>query len=174
MLDLRSINEFPAHVSFQAPADELNIVYDGVTVAGQASVTFDIIRSDSIYYCQGSVECDGHLTCSRCLEEYPVTFRGDIDFSIQEAEEGNVDPDEVPENELLVPPGTQEIDISQPVCEALLLEVPLKPLCSEDCMGLCPICGNNKNEQPCDCKVETEDSRWDGLRALKLKMKSDN
>ncbi|MEZ5357640.1 MAG: DUF177 domain-containing protein [Candidatus Zixiibacteriota bacterium] len=174
ILDLRNIDEFPAHITLQTPVSELDVVFDGLTVAGLADVTIDIIRSEHIYYCQGTIECDGHLICSRCAEEYPVRFRGEIDFSIQEADEGSIDPDEVPENELLVAPGTQEIEISQPIREALLLEVPLKPLCSEDCLGVCPICGGNKNETPCDCKVVTEDSRWDALRALKAKMNSDN
>lgn len=173
ILNLRNLDEFPARVELRVPANELNIVYDGVTVTGQADICLDIIRSERIYYCQGSVDCDGRLTCSRCLVEYPVHFRGEIDFSIQEADEGSVNPDEVPENEMIVAPGAQEIDISQPVGEALLLEVPLKPLCSETCRGICPICGGNKNDKPCDCKEETEDSRWDGLRDLKAKMKSD-
>ena len=51
---------------------------------------------------------------------------------------------------------------------ALLVALPLKPLCREDCAGLCPQCGANLNEGPCGCEPDTEDDRWAALRELKL------
>ena len=96
-----------------------------------------------------------------------MTLCGEVDFSINEVtDETAVDRDEVPDNELLVPAGAVNIDISGPVCEALALELPLKPLCKADCRGLCPVCGANRNETVCECKIERADSRWDALRDL--------
>ncbi len=173
MLDLRNLKEFPANLELQVAAADLNADFDSLKVQGTAQISLSIMRSDRIYYCQGVIACEGILSCSRCLENYPVKLRGDIDFSIQEADGGSVNPDEIPENEIVVAPGTQEIDIMLPIREAILLEVPLKPLCVESCKGICPLCGGNKNEKDCDCKDESTDTRWDDLRALKSKTESE-
>jgi uncharacterized protein len=45
-------------------------------------------------------------------------------------------------------------------------ELPTIPVCAEDCQGLCPSCGVNRNESHCDCGNEARDPRWDALRAL--------
>jgi uncharacterized protein len=42
----------------------------------------------------------------------------------------------------------------------------MKPLCEENCAGLCPSCGSNLNDGPCDCKHEAIDPRWEGLQGL--------
>jgi uncharacterized protein len=47
------------------------------------------------------------------------------------------------------------IDVGIGIREAIILSVPIAPLCVEDCRGLCPVCGKNINEQPCKCKTET-------------------
>ena len=52
------------------------------------------------------------------------------------------------------------------VREAVLLSLPLKPLCSEGCPGLCPICGVDLNKSHCECKRENTDPRWDQLKSL--------
>lgn len=139
----------------------------GLSTLGRARVEMDIVQSDSVYYCSGQVVCDVQLECSRCLEMIPSLLKGELDFSIRKVEdEKAVNRDEIPDNELIVPANVPQVDISGPVREALILEVPLKPLCVDDCLGLCPQCGTNLNEQKCRCKRETTDHRWDGLRDL--------
>jgi uncharacterized protein len=167
MLDLRAIADFPARVTMEEDASRLDVNVPGVAVTGIARVEMDIARSDNIYYCTGTVVCAATLECSRCLEPYPVTFRGEIDFSIVEAAQAaEVRRDELPDTAVIVPVGTSPVDITDPVREAILLEIPLKPLCRETCRGLCPYCGTNRNEQQCNCTAETTDPRWDGLRDL--------
>ncbi|MCK5126036.1 MAG: DUF177 domain-containing protein [candidate division Zixibacteria bacterium] len=165
-LDLREISDFPANVEMSIDAEELALEHDDLVVSGCAEVTLTIIHCEHIYYFQGMVKCDSTMTCSRCLGSYPVLLHGKIDFSIQEGDSSKLNPDEIPENETIVPFGTMVIEINEPIREAILLEVPLKPLCDETCKGICSICGGNKNKSMCDCKIETTDSRWDGLRAL--------
>jgi len=51
-----------------------------------------------------------------------------------------------------------------------MLALPMQRVCSEVCKGICPVCGRNRNEVDCDCKVETTDDRWSAaLRNLELK-----
>ena len=69
-----------------------------------------------------------------------------------------------------------EIDLEQPIRDLVVPELPPAPLCDENCLGLCPTCGANRNPvspgdtpeppAPCECGSEARDPRWDALRAL--------
>ncbi len=59
-----------------------------------------------------------------------------------------------------------ELDLEPLARDAVLLELPLAPLCREDCAGLCPTCGANRNTETCDCSPAT-DPRWAALDALR-------
>jgi uncharacterized protein len=167
MLDLRTMSDFPAHLALNEDALRLDISIDGVSLLGKALAECDIVKGDHIYYCTGQAFCDAEIVCSRCLEPYRDRLSGEIEFSIQEVADGRqVKPEEIPENEIVIPANSPEVDISAPVREALLLALPMKPLCGEDCLGICPSCGINLNKQNCECKSEKTDSRWDGLRNL--------
>ncbi len=167
ILDLNTLRELPARLVIKEDASQLKLLADGVTTIGEARVELNIMQGDHIFFCTGMAVCDVDIECVRCLEQYRTTLEGEIDFSIHEvSDDRNVNLDELPENELIVPAGTTEVDITAPVCEALVLTLPLKPICKEECRGLCPICGLNRNKSQCECKVEETDSRWDGLRDL--------
>ncbi|MCK4236882.1 MAG: DUF177 domain-containing protein, partial [Candidatus Krumholzibacteria bacterium] len=64
-------------------------------------------------------------------------------------------------------------DIFPRVREAVILELPMKFLCSENCKGLCSRCGANLNEGDCGCNLRSGDSRWDVLKKL-LSEEEDN
>ena len=51
--------------------------------------------------------------------------------------------------------------------EQILLVMPMQRICREDCLGICPKCGKNRNESPCDCKEEPAGDRWGALQGLK-------
>jgi uncharacterized protein len=59
-----------------------------------------------------------------------------------------------------------ELDLGPMVREALVLELPLAPLCRPDCLGLCPVCGTDRNREPCSC-VAPPDPRWAILGVLR-------
>jgi uncharacterized protein len=59
------------------------------------------------------------------------------------------------------------VDLEPLVREAILLELPLAPLCREDCPGLCPTCGADLNEGPCACRPDDRDPRWAALDLLR-------
>lgn len=60
------------------------------------------------------------------------------------------------------------IDLEPVAREAVLLSLPLAPLCRDDCAGLCPRCGGDRNESPCECTTERTDPRWSALDDLRL------
>ena len=57
------------------------------------------------------------------------------------------------------------------VCQELLVNLPLRCLCSPDCKGLCPSCGQNLNEKSCSCEQTATDPRWDALKSIRIRRK---
>lgn len=106
--------------------------------------------------------------CSRCLKAIKVPLAGDIavlyektDRAIPESEKlTEADDVEVLEYE------TKSIDLSHRIEEMIKLNMPLKPLCTESCKGLCSQCGINLNEATCSCTKDEVDPRWHVLRTL--------
>jgi uncharacterized protein len=68
----------------------------------------------------------------------------------------------------------EQIDLNELLREQFYLTLPMKPLCSEDCKGICPQCGTNRNTAPCDCSPQWEDPRLAGLKTLLEKRKHDD
>ena len=62
-----------------------------------------------------------------------------------------------------------KIDLGQLMREQFLLSLPMKPLCSDACRGLCPVCGTNLNRGSCDCKSTWDDPRLAALREIREK-----
>src|SRR5829696_8331212 len=122
---------------------------------------------------QGQVGAEVRLQCSRCLDEFSVPVEARLEEKYQptiDIETGRPvrrEEDEEDDTAFSISAG-HEIDLAEPVRQALLVALPLKPLCREDCAGLCPQCGANLNEGPCDCEPDTADNRWAALRELQL------
>ena len=109
------------------------------------------------------------MPCSRCLE--PFTFPVDADFDLRyqphSANTGEGER-EIEEDDLTTAfYENDEIDLGQLMREQFYLSLPMKPLCSDDCHGLCVVCGTNLNRGTCDCKPGWEDPRLAALKALK-------
>jgi len=64
--------------------------------------------------------------------------------------------------------GTEEVDVTEDIREAIMLSLPHFPLCDEDCKGLCDQCGKDLNGGPCGCPVRVESGSWGALNSLKL------
>jgi uncharacterized protein len=112
----------------------------------------------------GTVSTVGSFVCDRCVAPFERTVSGTYRmYYVQDGQESaGLDPAEVQ----VIPEGQNVIDIREDVRQTMLLTLPLKVLCREDCRGLCPMCGTNLNEQQCECKDTVADPRWDKLRSL--------
>jgi uncharacterized protein len=109
-------------------------------------------------------EVNAALQCDRCAEEFtaPIEVSFEAVYSWEETDRSGAEDD----NFYLLADGQKQIDVSDPVREYLLLAVPIKNLCREECRGLCPVCGTNLNERTCNCTTGETDSRWDALQKL--------
>ncbi len=119
------------------------------------------------------VELSGEvrLQCSRCLTQFtePMEISFEEEFVEGDPNEGHTEEDEEDESGRTVSfYQGDEIDLTDPMRENILLELPMKPLCDEDCEGLCPTCGVNLNEAACQCEAveETVDPRLAKLKDL--------
>lgn len=112
------------------------------------------------------------LQCARCLEWTTISKEIDVHLIVRK-DESPLPPEhemEKAEADEIVAEGP-EIDAGRIIVQELLLELPMKPLCREDCPGICPVCGGRKGEGECRCSVEdAADSRWAVLEKLKEKL----
>jgi uncharacterized protein len=63
------------------------------------------------------------------------------------------------------------VDVSYYIKEAVILDLPIKAVCQEKCLGLCPICGQNRNEVKCTCKDTAQNLKWEALKELRFPQK---
>jgi uncharacterized protein len=106
------------------------------------------------------------LPCSRCLAETSIAIEGDMRylFTLRTFGGGGVPDDELDVIEL---DGFQaELEMSPYVWETLILNLPEGVLCKEDCRGLCPVCGCDRNARDCGCIVGDTDPRLEILKSL--------
>jgi uncharacterized protein len=96
--------------------------------------------------------------CRRCLRE----ATGTVEARFQELFEKR------PTEGETYPLRGEEIDVEPLLREVVLLELPLSPLCAEDCQGLCPECGADRNAGGCDCEIDVRDPRWGALDQLRF------
>ena len=113
------------------------------------------------------VESSIHLECSRCLGEFDLTLSTGFDLVFHREERTQL-PEGMDEEDFVLLTDTLEsrYDIFPRVRESILLELPIRFLCREDCKGLCSVCGANLNEADCGCPEKEPDSRWQGLKKL--------
>jgi uncharacterized protein len=143
-------------------------------VVEPVALAFDIFKDKQQFQLVGRVRTTLELPCSRCLEPFvtPVDASFDLRYLPQTrntgAPGGSDDEREIEEDDLSTAfYANEEIDLGQLMREQFLLALPMKPLCGEDCKGLCPICGTNLNRGTCTCQRSWDDPRLAGLKSLK-------
>jgi uncharacterized protein len=107
---------------------------------------------------QGKITGTIELTCSRCLVKYPHELNIEVD------EKFSNDQEAVDRDEDIIFMDSDTLDITEIVLSNIILSLPIKRLCKEDCKGLCPICGTDLNTSSCSCVAEEVDPRFAKLK----------
>ena len=122
---------------------------------------------------RGQLDARLRLFCGRCLEPFAYAIDQDLDLffmpHVAQADASEEEQDvELSDREMVVAYYADDrIDLGEMVREQMHLAVPLRRLCREDCRGLCPACGVDRNAESCDCRpAETADERLAPLRKL--------
>jgi uncharacterized protein len=143
---------------------------DAFQVVAPVELAFDIHKDKDHFRLAGSVKTTLQLPCSRCLEPFtwPVDATFDLRYQPRSANTGEGER-EVEEDDLSTAfYENDEIDLGQLMREQFYLSLPMKPLCQDDCRGLCSQCGTNLNRSSCDCPRAWEDPRLAVLKSLKV------
>jgi len=134
--------------------------------------------AELLAHTQGEIRIRGHLNvamrsdCDRCLEpaQFPIDANLDLFYRPQ------VLVDELDE-EVEIDEGESEIafyagggiELKDVLREYVLLSMPMQRICRDDCHGICPICGQNRNVVNCGCEAKPADDRWAALKKLQTK-----
>ena len=119
---------------------------DDAVKGQELEVSFSLIDCENEILLEGEIGGKLKLECSLCLEEvwFPVKIKICASY-----------------------PATQEfIDVADEVKQLVVLNLPLKTVCNDDCKGICAVCGKNKNVADCGCSQENTDPRWGKLKQI--------
>ena len=170
-VSLDSVLDEPLRFESALPVAVAAIDREPLVAISPLEISGEVMRIEGGYALSARLVYAGQLECSRCLAPYP--FQQEEDFSLvlypkrvlteEETELAKEDLDAVFYDDPVVP-------LAPIAEERVQMAMPMKPLCREDCKGLCPACGNDLNLGPCAGAHDAVDPRWEALRALKEKV----
>lgn len=114
---------------------------------------------------RGKISARAEVDCDRCLKTVATPIETEFDVTyVPEEDYRASDAAELQEEDLSLSVFDGEtIDVNELVREQLLLALPARALCGEECKGLCPVCGADRNADACNCESPEIDPRWAGL-----------
>jgi len=141
---------------------------EGVELAGPIAFGLEAREEGGRIVVEGWLHAIPRLVCSRCLVSTPLTVRREYRLIFDTREEApaaaetelddaDLDTDDYPR---------EGLDLRPILAEQVLLDLPMKPLCGDDCLGLCAQCGKNLNHEQCDCEAPV-DPRLSALGELR-------
>lgn len=129
-------------IEYSIPAKELSDIH-GYSFASTVDVKGRVYNRADVVYLDYSVSFTLDLTCDRCLKEFENTYHFDFSHIVVPSVSSDND-------EYIVAEG-ESIELNDIAVTDLLLRLPTKILCKEDCRGLCMVCGCDLNESECNC-----------------------
>jgi uncharacterized protein len=143
------------------PLGGLRVADSVVPAATDVAVDVVMTAVDGGLEVAGTVRGDWAGECRRCLRPVGGVLTTDVRELYRPRAAGEA------EDEETYALGVDYLDLAPLARDALLLALPLAPLCREDCAGLCPTCGADLAEEPCGCSTIVADPRWAALDALR-------
>ena len=140
--------------------------------SGQAELVMSSLGEIRV---KGQVQVRLQAECDRCLE--PTEFPVDSSFELyyRPVADGNNTARAVRVEEKALDAGEAEmgfyegdgLELNDVLREFVLLALPMRKLCDENCKGICPLCGQNRNQNECRCQTVADDNRWAALKELR-------
>lgn len=165
VIDLASVGTTPKQLDMKFARGDINLE-DEARLTSDPTLTGDVFRLGEKIHLAGTVTADIEVDCTRCLE--PVARHLEVGFEdifVDSKHEKLADEAEIPVEALDEALVTEnEIDLADVVREQVLLALPEQIFCREDCQGLCPECGENRNLIDCNCGDNQIDPRWAALK----------
>ncbi|MBA2378541.1 MAG: DUF177 domain-containing protein [Blastocatellia bacterium] len=167
-IDLSTLSHEPLPFDLKVGPDEIEDLSAELELTDDVSVAGTIRRQGVQIEISGEVAAKANSSCTRCAEPFPLTITADFEVIYVEPEHFSSEKDkELTGVDLNVDIVTDsEIDMGQIAREQIILEIPEKLICREDCRGLCEKCVQNLNNGDCTCETAEIDPRWAGLKDL--------
>jgi DUF177 domain-containing protein len=172
------IREDGLTINFENPAKNFPVLFELVATgeckfAEPIKTALTAQRIGDMVKIEGDIDTSVDLSCSRCLQpfETPLKSHFTLTFMRRTADTNDTVPQEVElnaEDMGIVWFQGEKINLTNTIQEQVLMEFPLKALCTQDCQGLCTQCGADLNEDPCDCGRRSSSGKFDVLKTLKL------
>lgn len=156
------------------PASELD--REELSAVGPTKIEAEASKGDlpGEYVVEGTVTFSADLECSRCVEPYPFASVSPFHLRYRARPEGTPEENEeveITDDELDIEfYSERSIPLRELATAQIQLSIPMKPLCDENCLGLCPKCGANKNRETCECDTSIVDERWGALREFRQEL----
>jgi uncharacterized protein len=134
------------------------------------SLDISVVREYDHIRLEGSVATEVKLNCSRCLAPFESDLRSSFTIFYSQADGVDVQDEEVElgERELVSAYfNGDQIDVSPEISDHVVVELPLKPLCSHNCQGLCMTCGADLNTSQCNCSSNGGSLAFSALKNFK-------
>lgn len=172
------IKEMVRNYSFNESAESFQLLADMIKAGecrftGPVTVEINAGKETDHYRVEGVVSVSVQLDCSRCLCSFDKAISSAFTIFFREGSAPREEEDEVEldERDLISSSFSgDEIDLAPEIAEQVALEVPLKPLCSESCRGLCPVCGIDLNGGSCTCSIGSQHSKFAVLKDFKVRL----
>jgi uncharacterized protein len=158
------VSEFARTFRPEEVADE----GDAYRIVAPVDLAFEIHKDKDKFRLVGTVATELELPCSRCLEPFRLPVAAPFDLRYLPASEVSSEGEREVDDEDLETSYYENdaIDLNELLREQFYLALPMKPLCQEECQGLCAQCGTNLNTGKCDCAPVWEDPRLAALKGL--------
>lgn len=156
MIDLKKLLDGSvSSVEFSVSLDDCDFVDE--SVSGSVSAKGEITNHSGLVLLEGEVKPNLYVTCARCGKPFCYSVPFPLNAKITD-KLANEDEDEFI---LLTEYAFDEVELLR---SAMILEMPSRFLCKEECKGLCPVCGCDLNTASCSCETKDRDPRWDVLK----------
>ncbi len=166
-ISLETMKAEPSDLGLSANAAELELRLDLAEVTTPIAFKGRGWRIEDEIFLDGVIDYAVKYTCARCLTEFSKEHTLPLNLVLQLVPDDRLaEPDDDDDQFVMISAAKTSYALDQHVRDLIALEAPLRPLCREDCQGLCPQCGANWNEARCQCQNKQADPRWEALRKL--------
>lgn len=171
LLDLTRYRQPSADFARIFQPAEVAVEGESYAIVEPVALSFELLKDRNRFRLVGSVTTTLELSCSRCLEPFPLPIASRFDLRYWPMSDAASDPEsEIGRDDLETSYyRDDQIDLSEMMREQFYLALPMKPLCRDECRGLCAQCGTNLNTGRCACAPVWEDPRLAALKALQTR-----
>ena len=172
LIEVETLSDKPQPFAHAYQPEEVSLDEEQARLASEVKVSGSARRKREEVRLQGNIKADVEILCDRCLaaSQMPLEVEFDMGFIPQEVEAVKAENVELQAEDLVIAAYEGEaVDLDEVVREQILLALPSRHLCSEDCKGLCQECGANLNAGQCTCEQADVDPRWSALAGWKEK-----